>query len=668
VTTPRAGALLLAGLLALPACRGERPGAAPGRAGGPGSAAASAPPRSRPAPGRFTFAVMGCAHLGLCDPGELRRAVLKMKEHRPDFVQFLGSTVDATRHRPLVHADEAPSVDERELRTRWRQFDEVVRELGVPVYEVPSEDSIPSGNVLAAGREFRQRFGERYGTYVHKNNLFIRLDSEARSQRQLCGFVDGAQYEFLNQALAKAADYDHVFVFVHQSAWALHDTIGRWFTRVHPLLEGKVEHVFGAGGHYLDQIRVQQVHYTTTGSAGCRPTPTELSGQRSLPHFLIVEVNGKDVRVRPIAVEALSDAERRRLEMPAQGKELLPSFEFGHPGQASGYYHLRMLTSSDRRAYLRPDAVLKDMALRPGMRILDLGAGAGFFTFRMAAALGGTGEVYATEVVGSAIDELHDRARQQGLKNVRPVRVSPDGVDPFYRAHKFDLILLSSVYSFWDEPDAMMAALAGSLTPNGRVYLIHERAATRIMAEELDPYLARKRLREEKDDFPVTRRLSPRTRALLGAADESGETLQAFVASLAADLTGMLDDRALALDLLKHEGKKSKMPLRAPKMLRRADLQHGLWLMMLLSDKGVIGGAGAEPVDRLDRLNLQRLNRIFLTDVFQLRFVTGATVANLMFLHTREQVLATMKRAGLKLRREAPDGFLPYHHVMEFGL
>src|SRR5262245_48605000 len=46
----------------------------------------------------------------------------------------------------------------------------------------------------------------------------------------------------------------------------------------------------------------------------------------------------------------------------------------------------------------QPERVVEALQLKPGMRVADIGAGDGYFTFRLADAVGAQGHVYAVEV------------------------------------------------------------------------------------------------------------------------------------------------------------------------------------------------------------------------------------------------------------------------------
>ena len=52
----------------------------------------------------------------------------------------------------------------------------------------------------------------------------------------------------------------------------------------------------------------------------------------------------------------------------------------------------------DRDRWQQPERVIESLDLAPGSRVADLGAGSGYFTFRLAEAVGTTGEVLAVDV------------------------------------------------------------------------------------------------------------------------------------------------------------------------------------------------------------------------------------------------------------------------------
>ena len=99
-----------------------------------------------------------------------------------------------------------------------------------------------------------------------------------------------------------------------------------------------------------------------------------------------------------------------------------------------------VLTSSERRAILPPDIVIKTLRIKPGMRILDVGLGKGTFTLPIAEALKNTGHVFAVDVDPRMVGYIEEEIKKTPYKNITPVLISNNiGIDPFYKKQVFDL-------------------------------------------------------------------------------------------------------------------------------------------------------------------------------------------------------------------------------------
>ena len=80
----------------------------------------------------------------------------------------------------------------------------------------------------------------------------------------------------------------------------------------------------------------------------------------------------------------------------------------------------------ERTSWQKPTAVVASLQLHAGDAVADVGAGGGYFTFRLADEVGPTGRVYAVEVDDDMIDYLNEQVAAQGRKNVEVVRVDAD--------------------------------------------------------------------------------------------------------------------------------------------------------------------------------------------------------------------------------------------------
>ncbi|MBJ6143500.1 methyltransferase domain-containing protein [Hymenobacter sp. BT559] len=132
------------------------------------------------------------------------------------------------------------------------------------------------------------------------------------------------------------------------------------------------------------------------------------------------------------------------------------------------------LERSDRREEEGTDILLKELQLKPTDVVADLGAGTGFFSFRMAA-LVPNGQVLAEDIQPEMIAELNQRKARNKVTNVRPVLGTT--TDPHLPASGVDLVLLVDAYHEFDHPREMGRAIRNALRPHtGRLALVEYRA------------------------------------------------------------------------------------------------------------------------------------------------------------------------------------------------
>jgi ubiquinone/menaquinone biosynthesis C-methylase UbiE len=120
------------------------------------------------------------------------------------------------------------------------------------------------------------------------------------------------------------------------------------------------------------------------------------------------------------------------------------------------------------------EQLLRELDIRPGMTVCDLGCGNGFYTLRLAELSGASGKVYAVDIQPEMLDMLRERAKAAGLDNIVPVLGT--AISPRLPPASQDLVLLVDVYHEFSHPAAMLKAIRQSLKPGGRVALVEFRA------------------------------------------------------------------------------------------------------------------------------------------------------------------------------------------------
>jgi cyclopropane fatty-acyl-phospholipid synthase-like methyltransferase len=122
----------------------------------------------------------------------------------------------------------------------------------------------------------------------------------------------------------------------------------------------------------------------------------------------------------------------------------------------------------ERDAWQKPHEVIQALALQPQARVVDLGAGTGYFAARLANMLPG-GRVYAVDIEPDMVRYLESRAKREGLRNVIALKGEPD--DPRL-PEKVDLILVVDVYHHIETRSDYFRRLRAALRPGGRVAII----------------------------------------------------------------------------------------------------------------------------------------------------------------------------------------------------
>lgn len=157
-----------------------------------------------------------------------------------------------------------------------------------------------------------------------------------------------------------------------------------------------------------------------------------------------------------------------------------------------------------RDRWQHPDRVVEALKVHDGMRVADIGAGGGYFTFRLARAVGPDGRVYALDTDGDMRSLVAARAAERGLDQVLPVDVSEDAPN---LPEDVDLALIVDAFHHLPSPPDYLRAFADHLRPGGRVVVVEPVPRWFLFGHATEPSLVGAALEaagyviEEKHDF-----------------------------------------------------------------------------------------------------------------------------------------------------------------------
>ena len=134
--------------------------------------------------------------------------------------------------------------------------------------------------------------------------------------------------------------------------------------------------------------------------------------------------------------------------------------------------YIWILERDERDEFQQPDEVMKVLAFKPGERVADIGAGSGYFTVRVARAVGSKGKVWAIDLRQELLDYMEKRLEIEGIENVETVLVEAD--DPALPAGGVDTILMVDTWHYIRDPEYARKMKAG-LAPGGRLVIIDYR-------------------------------------------------------------------------------------------------------------------------------------------------------------------------------------------------
>ncbi|HVJ46310.1 MAG TPA: class I SAM-dependent methyltransferase [Luteolibacter sp.] len=138
----------------------------------------------------------------------------------------------------------------------------------------------------------------------------------------------------------------------------------------------------------------------------------------------------------------------------------------GHPG-------IGWLERDEREQEEAPTRAIKALGLAKNAVIADVGAGSGYYAFRISPEIP-EGKVVAVDIQPEMLAYLKDRSKQLSITNVEPhlgaiddLKLAPDSLDA---------VLMVDAYHEFSHPAEMLASIHRSLKAGGRIYLLEFRA------------------------------------------------------------------------------------------------------------------------------------------------------------------------------------------------
>ena len=131
--------------------------------------------------------------------------------------------------------------------------------------------------------------------------------------------------------------------------------------------------------------------------------------------------------------------------------------------QVMGPGGILWLERTERETQEQPQLVIDALEIKPGQTIADLGAGSGYYSFRIAPLVGPAGEVLAIDIEPTMLEAIAQRARSEHVANIATVRSSAQ--DPNLAPGSVDLLFMVDVYHELEYPYEVMSKVREALKP-----------------------------------------------------------------------------------------------------------------------------------------------------------------------------------------------------------
>jgi ubiquinone/menaquinone biosynthesis C-methylase UbiE len=169
--------------------------------------------------------------------------------------------------------------------------------------------------------------------------------------------------------------------------------------------------------------------------------------------------------------------------------------------QVMGHEAAAWLDRPEREKEENPNKLMEVLQIKEGAVVADIGAGSGYYTFRLADKVGPKGKVLAEEIQKEMLDIIRERMEKKKVTNVEPVLGTI--TDPKLPANGVDLILLVDVYHEFDHPYEMTEAMVKGLKPGGRLVFVEFKLEDPEVPIKLVHKMSQKQVLKEMEPFPL---------------------------------------------------------------------------------------------------------------------------------------------------------------------
>ena len=188
-------------------------------------------------------------------------------------------------------------------------------------------------------------------------------------------------------------------------------------------------------------------------------------------------VNRFRQRVRPTSSEIVSSVEWELMTVEGkkkayddQGPPALLEYKGREIARTMHWQGAPWLMRKLREEEEKTSEMIKELKLKPGISVADIGSGNGYHTLMMAKIIGEKGQAYAVDIQPEMLIMLEERAKKAGMKNIKLIENRFWDTD--LPEKSVDFVLMADVYHEFSHPQQMLSSIKKSLKEDGVVCLL----------------------------------------------------------------------------------------------------------------------------------------------------------------------------------------------------
>lgn len=124
---------------------------------------------------------------------------------------------------------------------------------------------------------------------------------------------------------------------------------------------------------------------------------------------------------------------------------------------------------TERDKWQKSDEIIRQLNIKVGSKVADVGSHEGYMTIKLAASVGATGKVFAVDVQQSKLDKLKEHLAERKINNVELIKGNYD--DPKLPLNSLDAVIILDTYHEMDDHDKILQHIKASLKFGGRLVL-----------------------------------------------------------------------------------------------------------------------------------------------------------------------------------------------------